>query len=81
MVVCLFVGVCDVVLFVVLIGFARENFIVDEDVGTVDLVVTILEGSIPVGETRVVTLSTFGGTAQGSYSTITSCSYTKQSSC
>ena len=47
----------------VVIGFEQTAFTVDEDAGTVELFVRVLEGSIPSGETRTVTVSTSDRTA------------------
>ena len=47
----------------VVIGFDQTAFTVDEDAGTVELFVRVLDGSIPAGETRTVTVSTSDRTA------------------
>ena len=47
------------------IGFSQTALTVDEDVGTVELFVTVMDGAIPPGQNRVVMLSTSDGTATG----------------
>ena len=49
----------------VVIGFNPEDYSVDENDGTVQVFVSVLQGSIPAGETRRVTISTEDGTAGG----------------
>ena len=46
-----------------MIGFDAEDYTVDEDAGTVELIVRVREGTIPAGVTRRVTLTTSDGTA------------------
>lgn len=60
--------------FAVVIGFSQTEYSVDEDAGTVELFVSVLDGAIPAGETRVVMLTTNDGTAQGRR---TNCLYLK----
>ena len=47
----------------VVIGFDVEDYTVNEDAGTVELMVSVQEGTIPAGVTRRVTLTTSDRTA------------------
>ena len=47
-----------------MLGFDQVDYTIDEDTGTLMLLVSIQNGSIPEGEMRVSTLTTFDGTAQ-----------------
>ena len=47
----------------VVIGFDEVDYTVDEDAGTVQLFVSVQDGTIPVGVTRRITLTTSDRTA------------------
>ena len=51
-------------IFAVVIGFNQVDYTIDENTGTVELSVSVRDGTIPEAETRIVTLTTSDGTAQ-----------------
>ena len=48
----------------VVIGFNQVEYTIDEGAGTVRLLVGVQDGNIPEGESRMITLTSFDGTAQ-----------------
>ena len=51
----------------VVIGFQETQFSVDEEDGSVNLIVSVISGAIPTGSTVTVTVSTIHGSATSQY--------------
>ena len=47
-----------------MIGFDQVDYTIDEDAGSLMLLVSVQDGNIPAGEVRVITLTNSDGTAQ-----------------
>ena len=48
-----------------MIGFNQVDYTIDESTDSVRLSVSVQNGNIPEAETRIITLTTSDGTAQG----------------